>query len=65
MYRKMLLPAIKGGVCGCIYTQLSDVEDETNGLYTYDRRVCKVDREAMRENAEALEAELREVTGMQ
>ena len=65
MYRKMLLPAIKGGVCGCIYTQLSDVEDETNGLYTYDRCVCKVDREAMRETAAALEAELREVTGMQ
>ena len=24
--------------------QLSDVEEETNGLYTYDRKVCKVER---------------------
>ncbi len=31
-----------------MYTQLSDVEDETNGLYTYDRKVCKVDKKVMR-----------------
>lgn len=30
MYRKMHVPAIAGGACGCIYTQLSDVEDEIN-----------------------------------
>ena len=44
MYRKMLIPAIAMGACGCIYTQLSDVEDEINGLYTYDRKVCKVEK---------------------
>lgn len=43
----MILPGIPKGVCGCIYTQLSDVEDEVNGLYTYDRKVCKVDKESM------------------
>ena len=48
MYEGMILPAIPGGCCGCVYTQLSDVEDEVNGLYTYDRKVCKVDKEAMR-----------------
>ena len=48
MYDDMVLPSIPNGLCGCIYTQLSDVEGETNGLYTYDRQVCKVDREAMR-----------------
>lgn len=47
MYDKMILPSIKDGVCGCIYTQLSDVEDEINGFYTYDRKVCKVDKEKM------------------
>ena len=47
MYEKMVLPAIKKGLCGCIYTQLSDVEDEINGLYTYDREVCKVEIEKM------------------
>ena len=47
MYHKMILPGIPKGVCGCVYTQLSDVEDEVNGLYTYDRKVCKVNKEAM------------------
>ena len=30
------------GLSGAIYTQLSDVEDETNGLFTFDRKVLKV-----------------------
>lgn len=42
LYQTMILPAVASGTCGCIYTQLSDVEDETNGLYTYDRKQCKV-----------------------
>lgn len=54
MYRKMVLPAISEGLCGCVYTQVSDVEEEVNGLYTYDREVCKVDKEAMRRLAEEL-----------
>ncbi len=48
LYDEMVLPSIPRGLCGCIYTQLSDVEGETNGLYTYDRQVCKVERPAMR-----------------
>ncbi len=59
MYRKMLIPAIAKGACGCIYTQLSDVEDEINGLYTYDRKVCKVEKERMRKVAEELYAEIK------
>ena len=36
--------ALEGdGLCGFVYTQLSDVEEETNGLVTYDRRVDKLD----------------------
>ncbi|MCR5188561.1 MAG: glycoside hydrolase family 2, partial [Treponema sp.] len=46
-YKKMVLPAIPKGLCACIYTQLSDIEDEINGFYTYDREVCKVDKEAI------------------
>lgn len=42
LLREMLLPSIPGGLCGCIYTQLCDIEDEINGLYTFDRAVCKV-----------------------
>ncbi len=49
LYEEDILPAIPEGICGCIYTQLSDVEDEVNGLYTYDRKLCKVDGKAMRD----------------
>ena len=44
MYEKMVLPAIPKGLCGCIYTQLSDIEEELNGFYTYDREICKVEK---------------------
>lgn len=54
MYHKMILPGIHKGVCGCIYTQLSDIEDEVNGFYTYDRKVCKVNKQAMQRLAEEL-----------
>ena len=47
MYHGMILPGIAKGACGCVYTQLSDVEDEINGLYTYDRQVCKVNKSEM------------------
>lgn len=42
-------PLIEKGLCASVYTQVSDVEDEINGLFTYDRAVCKVDEEEMRE----------------
>ena len=56
LYEESILPAIPEGVCGCIYTQLSDVEDEVNGLYTYDRKVCKVDRKAIGDIRRKLDA---------
>ena len=35
--------ALEGeGLAGYVYTQLSDVEEETNGILTYDRRVNKL-----------------------
>ena len=49
LYLNQIVPAIKLGLCGAVLTQLSDVEDETNGLYTYDRKVCKIDIKVMRE----------------
>ena len=55
LYDVMILPAAEKGMCGCIYTQLSDVEDEINGLYTYDRKVCKVDKEKLLCMAEKLQ----------
>ena len=53
LYEK-LLPLVGRGLCAAIYTQLSDVEDETNGLVTYDRRVRKLAPERLRPLAEAL-----------
>lgn len=43
LMEKVLLPAVKKGVCASVYTQLSDIEEEVNGIYTYDRAVCKLD----------------------
>lgn len=55
MYRIMILSSAAKGLCGCVYTQLSDVEDEINGLYTYDRKVCKVLPERMKMLAKELQ----------
>ncbi|MBE6769308.1 MAG: glycoside hydrolase family 2 [Ruminococcaceae bacterium] len=43
LYKEQVIPAIKNGLCATVYTQVSDVEDETNGLLTYDRKILKVD----------------------
>lgn len=33
------------GLCGAVYTQVTDVESEINGLITYDRKVVKLNEE--------------------
>ncbi|KAL2869003.1 glycoside hydrolase family 2 protein [Aspergillus lucknowensis] len=36
---RLVMAVVKGGhTCGFVYTQLSDIEQEVNGLYSYDRR---------------------------
>ncbi len=55
LYREKILPQIPRGLCGAILTQLSDVEDETNGMVTYDRRVVKVCKKQQRSIAAALQ----------
>ena len=55
LYFEEVLPAIQNdGLCATVLTQVSDVEDETNGLVTYDRQVCKVNTERMQEMAKKL-----------
>lgn len=61
MYEAMILPGIEKGVCGCVYTQLSDVEDEINGLYTYDRKVCKVVKEDMKQLSKKIMSEMAKI----
>ena len=58
LYREKVIPAAKKGLCAAIITQVSDVEDEINGLLTYDRKICKLTPETMVPVAEALQAEL-------
>lgn len=35
---------IPDGLCACVYTQLSDVEEEVNGIFTYDREIKKIEK---------------------
>ena len=56
IYENRVIPAVKKGLCASVYTQVSDVEDEINGLLTYDRKVCKPDKEIMLAIAHALQA---------
>ena len=55
VYEKEVVPLAKAGLCASILTQVSDVEDETNGILTFDRRVCKVSPEELYEIAEKLQ----------
>lgn len=47
LYLKQIVPLVKEGLCATVYTQVSDVEEEINGLFTYDREVLKVDKNRM------------------
>ena len=49
-----LQPWVAKGLCAAVYTQVSDVEDETNGILTYDRKLCKLRPEQMLPIAEML-----------
>ena len=60
VYRDELVPLAREGLCAAIYTQVSDVEDETNGLITYDRKVLKVRPEELFEYGPQLQEAVRE-----
>ena len=49
LYERDVISQIDNGLSAAVYTQVSDVEDEVNGLYTYDRKVLKIDPKMMRE----------------
>ena len=55
LYREEILPCVQRGLCAAIYTQVSDVEDEINGLLTYDRKLEKLTPERMLPLARALQ----------
>ena len=49
LFEKQVLPLVEKGLSAYIYTQVSDVENEVNGLFTYDRAVLKLDAKTIRE----------------
>ena len=49
LYLNEVLPLANDGASAFVYTQISDVEDETNGFMTYDREVLKVDADKTKE----------------
>ncbi len=61
LYLKKLKPLIQKGLSACVYTQVSDVEEEINGLVTYDREVVKVPVAFMRAINDAIMEEAEKV----
>ena len=49
LHEKQVIPLIKKGLCATVYTQVSDVEFELNGMLTYDREVVKLDEDMLRD----------------
>lgn len=50
LYEESVIPNIAAhGLSATIYTQVSDVEDEVNGLMTYDREIIKMNEDDLRE----------------
>ncbi len=57
LYLQKLLPLLKKGLSAAIYTQVSDVEEEINGLVTFDRKIQKIPTQNLREWNEKLQKE--------
>ena len=48
-FEKTIIPQIKDGLAATVYTQVTDVEDELNGILTYDRKVVKIDEATIKD----------------
>ena len=57
LYANQILPSKKQGLSASVFTQLTDVEREVNGLITYDRKVLKLNPDVMKALNEALNQE--------
>ena len=56
LYETEIIPHVASqGLSATVYTQVSDVEDEVNGLVTYDRKVVKADAVRMQAIAKKLQ----------
>ncbi len=61
LFEKEVMRGVKKArLCISIYTQLSDVEEEVNGLVTYDREVIKIEPRKMKEANDKIAREYQE-----
>lgn len=49
LYEKKIIPYTRKGMAASVYTQLTDVEEEINGMMTYDREQIKIDPDTVRD----------------
>ncbi|MDC7225332.1 MAG: glycoside hydrolase family 2 TIM barrel-domain containing protein [Spirochaetales bacterium] len=63
LIRRQLIPLIKHGLSAAVYTQLTDVEIETNGFFTYDRKVLKINKEQVKSLNDEIFAEFNRLAG--
>lgn len=49
LHFKQIIPLIERGLSATVYTQVSDVEFEVNGIYSYDRKVLKISEDVLKE----------------
>ena len=54
LFKNKIIP-YKDKINGCIYTQLTDIEEEDNGLLTYDREILKINKDIIIEINKLLE----------
>lgn len=62
LQREDIIDNIPKGLCGGVYTQLTDVEEEVNGLLTYDRKVLKVDEKMVQVRNQELYEKFKQCT---
>lgn len=62
LQREEIIDNVAKGLCAGVYTQLSDVEEEVNGLITYDRRMLKVDETMVQARSRELYEVFRRMT---
>ena len=49
LFEKQIIPNIAKGLSATVYTQVSDVEFEVNGILTYDRELVKIDEHTIKQ----------------
>ena len=49
LHEKQIIPQIKKGLSATVYTQVSDVEFEVNGMLSYDRELIKLHEDVIKE----------------